>query len=302
MNYPTISFDLDDTLNWMSKELAREAGLDYIPNYDDAKAGRVPAEYNEARDRCFMDPDFWAKSPKTENANLMIAMTKACGFKPIICTKIPRSLKGFSIPAGGKVQWQQENFPDIDMLMAAGQKHSDSRALVDDSMKNCRLFNQEQQWYRPALKWDNSRPSLIALLSLLKMSRDYTQTLVNDPKSLVVLKTKDTGEIITIICSDGEDTFPSGILGANETPKEGALRTLKEESGIVIDDAEFIMTLVNRSTPIHCFYAEIETICSVVSSRNSTPVWQEAEDWIHIQSPEYKDFNTVLLYNLGLID
>lgn len=301
MSKPTISFDLDDTLNWMSKELASIAGLDYIPTYDDAKAGNVPDAYNEARDRWFNVPDFWAKSPKSEYADLMIAMTRACGYKPIICTKIPRSIKGFSIPAGGKVQWQQENFPDVDMLMVAGQKHSDSRALVDDSMKNCRLFNQEQQWYRPALKWDNSRPNLRALTSLMRMARDFTQMLVSDPAALVVVKAKDTGEIIVLDRNDGDTGLPCGTIDKDETPLAAALRELKEETGIEQTDATFVMTLVHRSTAVHCFYLEVDTVVPLQGSNEGIPHWQDAERFLSTGTAEYDDMNRVLLYNLGLV-
>lgn len=301
MTQATISFDLDDTLNWMSKELAKEAGLDYIPNYDDAKAGIIPESYIEARKRCFPIADFWAKSPKTENADHMINMTKAMGFKPIICTKIPRSEKGFNIPAGAKVQWQQENFPDIDMLMVAGQKHSDSRALIDDSMKNCRLFNQEQKWYRPALKWDNARPSLPALLSVLRMARDYAVPLVKTPAALIVVRAKDTGDILAFERSDGHLGLPCGSMEANETPLVTAIRELQEETGVEVDDATFIMTLVNNERPVHCFFTEIDTVVPVIGSSEGIPQWQDPTVFIKNNKFKYIDFNRVLLYNLGLI-
>lgn len=294
----TISFDMDDTLNWMSQQLAIAAGTD-IPKFDDIKAGNAAPEFYQARNRLFADPEFWASQPKSKHANDMIAMAHADGFKPIICTKTPTSIPGMNLVAAAKVKWQQDMFPGVDMLIATGTKHADSTALVDDGFNNCVAFNQYSEWYRPVLVWDNSRPDLDALQAMLNMSRhhDIAHKYEADPRhaSCVVVKAKDTGRIAVAI-RDNEVGLPAGVLGEFESSIQAGVRGLYDETGISVPTG-LTKTFVFKQLEnvIHCYYVEVETELDY-----EHPHWMSKSEFLATNTHYYRDMNAVLLYNLGL--
>lgn len=297
----TISFDMDDTLNWMSKELASEAGLTSIPKFDDIKKGNAPATFYDARDRLFPDPEFWANQPKTLLADVMIDIAIEFGFKPIICTKTPTSVKGMNLVAAAKVKWQQDHFPDVDMLIATGQKHANSNGLVDDSLKNCQVFNMHSDWYRPVLVWDNSRPNLDALSCFLHLadSFDIKHKYSLDPEhqGLTVIKAKDTGRIAIANRDTYDLGLPCGLVEEGELPVVSAVRGLYNETGISIPSGlEHVLTLKLLDIVVHCHYAEVESEFDQDSAD-----WMFPQQFVACTSGEYRNFNTVLLYNLGLL-
>lgn len=306
----TISFDLDDTLNWMSKQLAFAAGMTHIPRFDDIKAGNAPASFYESRARLFPDPTFWANQPKCKHADEMIAMTRDAGLKPIICTKTPMK-EGMNPIASAKIVWQQENFPDVDMLIATGQKHADSNGLVDDSYKNCMTFNRYSEWYRPCLVWNNAKPDLDALESFLRLARnhDIAHKYKTDTvhAALTVVKALDTGRIAVISRFDNDETgLPCGMIEANETPVVAASRELFEETGLaVVEGLTESFILKDLDTVVHCFYGEVESETELGPEAGFEDEcyaeWEYPVDFIAGSTDRYYDFNNVLLYNLNLL-
>lgn len=304
----TLSFDIDDTLNWMTRDIVEHAGLDYIPKFDDIKAGNVPPSYEDARAELFPDYNFWKNQAKTDLADWMIQEASEANFKPILCTKTPM-IRGQNLIVAAKVEWAQENYPELDMLIATGQKHSDSVGLVDDSFNNCMKFNAHENLFRPVLVWDNSRPHKDVFKSYLRLCQAHTIShLYNDSlvAALVVVKERETGRVLAFNRSDGQLGLPCGAVDDNEIQVDAAVRELREETGLVLEasDLKFTGFMKAGNCVVSTYYAEIEQAEPVVPEVEfqceGEPEWVQPSA-IRMIDSVYTDFNRVLFYNLGLI-
>ena len=152
-----IAIDQDDTLNWLTLEIAKQAGIvDFkdIPNLDQIKSKNVSSSFLSARDECFKNPDFFLQPPYGL-ANDLVNLAKENGFKPTICTKTASMHPLAPEITANKIRFWQKYYPDINMMIVTGEKEIDSLALIDDSLNNCIKFSQKNNAYKPFLVWDH---------------------------------------------------------------------------------------------------------------------------------------------------
>lgn len=157
-----IAIDKDDTLNWLTFEIAKKAGITNvsdIPHLDQIKSKNVSDEFLKARTECFNDPDFFL-SPPYGHANDLISLAKEYGFKPTICTKTMSKHKFAPEITANKIRFWQQYYPDVNMMIVTGEKEIDAFALIDDSLQNCLTFSQKYGQTKPFLVWDHKTGSI----------------------------------------------------------------------------------------------------------------------------------------------
>jgi 8-oxo-dGTP pyrophosphatase MutT (NUDIX family)/5'(3')-deoxyribonucleotidase len=302
---PIIAIDKDDTLNWLTYEFCKKAGVTNpadIPHLDQIKNGDISEQIKISREECFKDPKFWESKPYGL-AFEMVQMAKDFGFEPTICTKtLTKHPKADQIIAA-KFRFWQEHFSDINMHIVTGEKSIDAIALIDDSIKNCISFNNKNS--KPFLVWNHSTGTIDVLKDFYGLCQQYTVDKNKREAALVVIKAGD--EILAFKRSDNHLGLPCGSIDNGESPEQAAIRELYEETGLVIKDSSlepFGTMTAPDGTVVHCFYSEIkETIPVLPLSEfidEGIPVWINTHEFVKLDSL-YKPFNHVLLFNLKII-
>lgn len=209
MNYfnNVIAFDKDDTLNYLTLEICKLAGITNpmdVPSLDQIKAKEAPEAFYEARTKFFSDPSVFETAPYG-GARKMIDMAKEAGFKPKICTKTMTQHPQAPEITMHKMRFWMEHFNDIEMHIVTGEKTIDALALVDDSANNCFAFNKRN--HRHFLIWSHKYEEAVfteVLKSFFLVNNQLleTQTELLNTKDEVMYQSNlyfdFTGDTITI--------------------------------------------------------------------------------------------------------
>jgi 8-oxo-dGTP pyrophosphatase MutT (NUDIX family)/5'(3')-deoxyribonucleotidase len=302
---PIIAIDKDDTLNWLTYEFCKKAGVTNpadIPHLDQIKNGDISDKIKESRAECFKDPCFWESKPYGLAFDI-VQMAKDFGFEPTICTKtITKHPKADQIIAA-KFRFWQKYFSEINIHIVTGEKTIDAMALIDDSINNCIKFNKKDS--RPFLVWDHSTGTIDVLKDFYGLCQQYKIDKNKPEASLVVIKSTD--EVLAFKRSDNHLGLPCGSIDDGESPRKAALREVYEETGVVIKDENlkpFGTMTAPDGTIVHCFFSEIKEAIPVLPLKDfldeGIPVWINAQEFVKLNSL-YKPFNHVLLFNLKII-
>ncbi|MFS1428210.1 hypothetical protein LMH73_013880 [Vibrio splendidus] len=171
-----IAIDKDDTLNYLTLDICKSAGLSHIPTLDVIKSGRASKEYYAARAAFFAEPKNFANAPYGLGKNI-VSKAQDHGFNPVICTKtMSDHPRGDEIVAH-KFKFLREHFSGIEAMIVMGRKFPDAAGMIDDSLSNCLFFNSSRN--RPFLTWNHKTGSILALDSFYQYANDFVEVVNN---------------------------------------------------------------------------------------------------------------------------
>lgn len=268
-----IAIDKDDTLNWLTHEIALRSGKkdlqpEDIPSFKEIKAAatviqtamknkvtlsddllvdfpNVDLAFLEMRQKCFADPMFFAAKPYGL-AHTIVDMAKTSGFEPVICTKTLSQHEKFAEVTAAKMVFWKEHFSDIDMMIATGEKCIDAIALIDDLAKNGLSFNASN--HRPFLVWNHITGNERLLEDFYSYCHTYATYLESDIeltsfKNVLVKKSGDTVELSVISDQETSGLVSGGSMIEHVSPKTKSCSIInlffqEIDSGETFDDIE----------------------------------------------------------------
>lgn len=153
-------------------------------------------------------------------------------------------------------------------------------------------------------------PRLVALRTILREMSHFVPTDIKDA-SLVVIHNSETGNIVSFKRADGVDGLICGGVDAGEGLIDAAVREAKEECGLVLDEEEtlylFSMLAPGSKTMVHCYYYDVakekdpEVFIGEDFASEGVPDWVNPLTFLDDSTGKFKEFNTVLLTNIGLV-
>lgn len=190
-----IAIDKDDTLNYLTFDICKAAGLKEIPTLDVIKSGDASKEFYEARKAFFSEPSNFSNAPYGI-AKKIVEIAKEHNFNPLICTKtMSGHPRGDEIVAH-KFKFLREHFPETEAMIVLGRKFPDAIGMIDDSLSNCLHFNSTAN--RPFLVWNHQIGTTEVLNSFYMYVDDFYKESkkeeidVSDHR-FIILKTDDDG-------------------------------------------------------------------------------------------------------------
>lgn len=222
-----IAIDKDDTLNYLTLDICKAAGLKDIPTLDVIKSGDASKEFYEAREAFFSEPSNFSNAPYGL-AHDIIEIAKEHNFNPLICTKtMSGHPRGDEIVAH-KFKFLREHFPETEAMIVLGRKFPDAIGLIDDSLSNCLHFNSTEN--RPFLVWNHQTATTHTLNAFYMYADDFYQTLKEEkvdvaPYRYIMIITDDDGnEFLSAEYTTHNDldkyTLIGSYLGVDSTINE----------------------------------------------------------------------------------
>lgn len=168
-----IAIDKYDTLNYLTLDICKAAGLTEIPTLDVIKSGDASPEFYKARTEFFSNPSNFSNAPYGL-AKEIVEIAKQHNFNPLICTKtMSGHPRGDEIVAH-KFKFLREYFPDTEAMIVLGRKFPDAIGMIDDSLSNCLHFNNTD--YRPFLVWNHQTGTTHILNAFYMYVDDFYNT------------------------------------------------------------------------------------------------------------------------------
>lgn len=209
-----IAIDKDDTLNYLTLDICKMAGLTDVPTLDVIKSNRASTEFYTARDLFFKEPKNFS-NPPYGLAKDIVSKASEHGFKPLICTKTMSGHERGNEIIAHKFDFLNKYFKGVDAMIVLGTKFPDAIGMVDDSLSNCLFFNKTSN--RPFLVWNHKIGTLDVLDSFYLYANEYAD-LIEKNQILKDRKTLSTYELIlTYEEIDGDISFCSKEEDKSET-------------------------------------------------------------------------------------